>query len=91
MNTVHAAREAAPTFTTRKQHPIDVISISSRQIRSLALLIDYALEKQAEHQDAPSTEHFSICMMLILELADEVEAGLQDFQNRYDAVERRDA
>lgn len=86
MNAVHVQRDSAPST----RHPIDRICDAERAIRSIAVVLDYAMEKNAADGDGPADRYFRGCLDAIKAFAGEIRESLDEMLDDR-ATERRRA
>lgn len=88
MNAVHVARAAAPVSKKPTLDNIDSLYQRQRHIKSLSILIDYCIEKNAEEGDGPTVPHVSTCLDLIMKLADESRTALDELRDDFHLVRK---
>lgn len=87
MNTVHAAREAAPVFKpSRPLHPVDRICEARHHIKGLTIVLSYAVEKNGTDQDGPAHQYVAACFDAILFMADEIDEALDELCLDYEVT-----
>lgn len=64
---------------------LDRISRNMRRVQAISALIDYSLEKNAEHNDGPKVDFYSDCLLMIDDLVKDMDASAHGLAYRNEA------